>query len=46
MKNLKMLKTVFKEAKYDMAVGHLLLKSFWANENISLKMRVYCYQNL
>jgi hypothetical protein len=21
-----------KEAKYDMAVGHLLLKSFWANE--------------
>jgi len=23
-----------KEAKYDMAVGHLLLKSFWANEAI------------
>jgi len=23
-----------KEAKYDMAVGHLLLKSFWANETV------------
>ena len=23
-----------KEAKYDMAVGHLLLQSFWANEAI------------
>ncbi len=23
-----------KEAKYDMAVGHLLLKPFWANEAI------------
>jgi hypothetical protein len=23
-----------KEARYDMAVGHLLLKSFWANEAI------------
>jgi hypothetical protein len=23
-----------KEAKYDMAVGHLLLKSFWANEAV------------
>ena len=23
-----------KESKYDMAVGHLLLKSFWANEAI------------
>jgi len=25
-------KNYIKEAKYDMAVGHLLLKSFWANE--------------
>ena len=24
----------FKEAKYDMEVGHLLLKSFWANEAV------------
>ncbi len=23
-----------KEAKYDMSVGHLLLKSFWANESV------------
>lgn len=23
-----------KEARYDMAVGHLLLKSFWANEGV------------
>jgi hypothetical protein len=23
-----------KEAKYDMAVGHLLLKSFWANKAV------------
>jgi hypothetical protein len=23
-----------KEAKYDMAIGHLLLKSFWSNEAI------------
>ena len=23
-----------KEAKYDLAVGHLLLKSFWANEAV------------
>ena len=23
-----------KEAKYDMAIGHLLLQSFWANETI------------
>ena len=23
-----------KEAKYDMSVGHLLLKSFWANEAV------------
>jgi len=23
-----------REAKYDMAVGHLLLKSFWANEAV------------
>ena len=25
---------MIKEAKYDMAVGHLLLKSFWANEAV------------
>jgi hypothetical protein len=31
-----------KEAKYDMAVGHLLLKSFWANEAIfQLMMLAY-----
>lgn len=31
-----------KEAKYDMAVGHLLLQSFWANEAIfQLKMLAY-----
>jgi hypothetical protein len=31
-----------KEAKYDMAVGHLLLQSFWANEAIfQLMMMVY-----
>jgi hypothetical protein len=31
-----------KEAKYDMAVGHLLLQSFWANEAIfQLMMLVY-----
>ena len=31
-----------KEAKYDMAVGHLLLKSFWANEAIfQLMMLTY-----
>lgn len=31
-----------KEAKYDMAVGHLLLKSFWANEAVfQLMMLVY-----
>ena len=29
-----------KEAKYDMAVGHLLLKSFWANEAVFQMMRV------
>ena len=28
-----------KEAKYDMAVGHLLLKSFWANEAIFQMIR-------
>jgi len=27
-------KTPIKEAKYDMAVGHLLLKSFWANKAV------------
>ena len=27
-------KNYVKEAKYDMAVGHLLLQSFWANEAI------------
>ena len=31
-----------KEAKYDMAVGHLLLQSFWANEVIfQLMMMAY-----
>ena len=31
-----------KEAKYDMAVGHLLLKSFWANEAVfQLMMLTY-----
>lgn len=31
-----------KEAKYDMAVGHLLLQSFWANEAIfQLMMMAY-----
>jgi hypothetical protein len=31
-----------KEAKYDMAVGHLLLQSFWANEAIfQLMMLTY-----
>jgi hypothetical protein len=31
-----------KEAKYDMAVGHLLLKSFWANEAVfQLTMMAY-----
>jgi len=31
-----------KEAKYDMAVGHLLLKSFWSNEAIfQLMMLTY-----
>jgi hypothetical protein len=37
-----------KEAKYDMAVGHLLLKSFWAHKSISLEICVSCcedYQN-
>ena len=29
-----------KEAKYDMAVGHLLLKSFWANEAVFQMMRL------
>ena len=30
------------EAKYDMAVGHLLLKSFWANEAV-FKMMMLAY---
>ena len=31
-----------KEAKYDMAVGHLLLQSFWANEAVfQLMMMIY-----
>jgi len=31
-----------KEAKYDMAVGHLLLKSFWANKAVfQLMMMTY-----
>ena len=31
-----------KEAKYDMAVGHLLLQSFWANEAVfQLMMMAY-----
>ena len=29
-----------KEAKYDMAVGHLLLKSFWANEAVFQMMMI------
>jgi hypothetical protein len=33
---------VYKEAKYDIAVGHLLLQSFWANEAIfQLMMLAY-----
>jgi hypothetical protein len=39
-----------KETKYDMAVGRLLLKSFWANEAIFLLMMphttCYCCSNL
>ena len=31
-----------KEAKYDMAVGHLLLKSFWANEAVFQMMMLSC----
>ncbi len=31
-----------KEAKYDMAVGYLLLKSFWANEAVFQTMML-CY---
>ena len=35
-------KELNKEAKYDMAVGHLLLRSFWANEAIfQLMMTAY-----
>ena len=32
-----------KEAKYDMAVGHLLLISFWANEAIFQMMMMLAY---
>jgi len=39
-----------KEAKYDMAVGHLLLKSFWANEAVFQMMMLsticFCFSNL
>jgi hypothetical protein len=31
-----------KEAKYDMSVGHLLLKSFWANEAV-FQMMMFSY---
>jgi hypothetical protein len=31
-----------KEAKYDMSVGHLLLKSFWANEAVFQMMMLAC----
>ena len=30
-----------KEAKYDMSVGHLLLKSFWANEAVFQMIRLF-----
>jgi hypothetical protein len=33
-----------KEAKYDMAVGHLLLKSFWANEAV-FQMMMLAYND-
>jgi hypothetical protein len=36
------LSRVCKEAKYDMAVRHLLLKSFWANEAV-FQMMMLCY---
>ena len=32
-----------KEAKYDMAVGHLLLKSFWVNEAVFQMMMMLAY---
>jgi hypothetical protein len=39
-----------KEAKYDMYVGHLILKSFWANEAVFQMMMLhttcFCYLNL
>ncbi len=39
-----------KEAKYDMAVGHLLLKSFWANEAVfqmmMLSYNLFCCSSL
>jgi hypothetical protein len=31
-----------KEAKYDMAVGHLLLQSFWVNKAIFQLMLLAC----
>lgn len=34
-----------KEAKCDMAVGHLLLKSFWANKDFPFEICVSCCQN-
>jgi hypothetical protein len=34
-----------KEAKYDMAVGHLLLKSFWANKDLSFEVCISYSQN-
>ena len=34
IRNMEKSKNYIKEAKYDMAVGHLLLKSFWANEAV------------
>lgn len=41
-KNAEIVRTISKDAKYDMAVGRLLLQSFWANETIfQLMMLVY-----
>jgi hypothetical protein len=34
IRNMEKSKNYIKEAMYDMAVGHLLLKSFWANEAV------------
>jgi len=38
IRNMEKSKNYIKEAKYDMAVGHLLLNSFWANEAVSQMM--------